>query len=215
MNHNIQQDRLFSLGNINSTRLFVMFQGILAGFAGIVHGISETSKGNTPTGGFILVNVGAFTIIHNYLYTGIATIIVALSITFWTIGFIHKNNGSTIFLILSVLLFLVGGGVAQVLFLIITWGVSTRIDKPLIWCRRILPEDLRKQLANLWLLIFIIGFFFLSVGIGIWLLLLPPGIIHTVNVIDYICWTSLSIGLLFQILTIVSGFARDIERKKP
>jgi hypothetical protein len=61
---------------------------------------------------------------------------------------------------------------------------------------------------------FIIGYFFLSVGIGIWLILLPPGVIHNESIIEYICWTILCVGLLFQILTIVSGFAHDIERQK-
>ncbi len=188
--------------------------GLLAGFTGMIHGLYETFQGNTPTGGNVVASFGVFTLIQNYLFTGIAAIIVALTLAIWTIGFIHKKNGPIVFLILAILLFLVGGGVAIVFFTPVVWAASTRIDKPLTWWRKVLPENLRKLLARSWPAIFIIGSICLSIGIGIWLFLTPPGPSYKDPVLQSICWIFIGLGFLLQMLTIVSGFARDIERQK-
>ncbi len=212
--NNSKQASIFSLNNINSTRLFVVFMGLLAGLTGMVHGLYETFQGNTPTGGNVIASFGVFTLIQNYLFTGIVAMIVALSLAIWTIGFIHKKNGPIVFLILAILLFLVGGGVAIVFFTPVVWAASTRINKPLTWWRKALPENLRKLLARSWPAIFIIGSLCLSIGIGIWLFLTPPGPSYKDPVLQSITWTFIGLGFLLQMLTIVSGFARDIERQK-
>src|SRR5271157_895297 len=166
---NSRNNRIFSWNTINSTRLFVIFMGIHAGLTGFVHGLCETFQGNTPTGGNVIASFGVFTLIQNYLLTGIAAMLVALILAIWTIGFIHKKNGPIVFLILAILLFLVGGGVAIVFFTPFVFGAATRIDKPLAWWKKTLPETLRKRLASAWPAIFIIGSICLSIGIGIWL----------------------------------------------
>ncbi len=107
---NLGQDRPVFWKASNSTRLFVVIQGILLGLVGMVHGIAETLQGNTPTGGVLLGSIGAFTLLPTYLITGIAAIIVSFSLIVWTIGFLHKKNGPRIFIMLSLFLFLVGGG---------------------------------------------------------------------------------------------------------
>lgn len=48
------------------------------------------------------------------------------------------------------LLFLVGGGIGQVIFFIPAWWVATRIHRPLTWWRDKLPVSLQKGLARLW-----------------------------------------------------------------
>jgi hypothetical protein len=196
-----------------STRLFVLVAGILAGLSGVVHGFTETLKGNTPTGGFYLENFGAFSVIPDYLITGIASILVALAIAIWAVGFIHKRNGPNIFMALSILLFFVGGGVAQLGFCLVTWGAATRINSPLSWWRRVMSENSRIRLAKWWLAAFITGFLFISLGIGIWLILLTPGTAHNGDVANYICWGALGVGLVFLILALISGFARDIPKR--
>jgi hypothetical protein len=198
----------------NCTKSYVIYMGILGGFAGTVHGIFEILRGNTPTGGVVLQTIGAVSIIPNYLITGIAAIIVALSLASWTIGFIHKKNGPIVFLMLSILLFLVGGGVAQVLFFLLTWAVSTRINASLTWWRKALSENSRRSLAKSWSAIFVIGLFFFTTGVAIWLILLPPDGTPKLPIVEYVCWTFLAIGFFFQVLTIVSGFATDIERQR-
>ncbi len=209
----LSQDRKIPWQNINATRLFALIQGIFIGLSGMIHGISEVFQGNKPTGGLLLESIGAFTIIPNYLMTGIAAIVVGLAVLFWTIAFIHKKNGPTIFLLLSILLFLAGGGIAQVLLFLITWAVSTRIDKPLSWWRKSLSENLRIRLANIWPAILMTGYGFVAVGVGIWLILTPPGAAYKDPLALYVCWAFLIIGVLILVCSIVAGFAHEIERR--
>jgi hypothetical protein len=182
----------------------------LIGLGGMAHGIFETFQGNNSTTD-ILERIGAFTILPTYIIAGITTIIVSLSLIIWTIRFIDKKNGPIIFLLLSILLFFTGGGVAIIAGFLLTWAVATRINKPLTWWKKVLSERSRKQLARIWPVSLITGFLLLSIGILIWLLFTPPGDIYKITFVDYLCWSFLCFGLIFQILTIISGFARDIE----
>jgi hypothetical protein len=209
------QDRTFFLNDMNCTRRFVVVQGTIGGLAGMVHGIFEIMLGNKPTGGLIFdPATGAFTLLPTYRISGIVTVCVGLALIIWTIGFIHRKNGPSIFLILCILLFLVGGGIAQVGFFLIAWGVSTRINQPPNWWKSGRSGNTRQRWASLWLASFTAGYVFLFTGIAIWLIATPPGTSFNEHTTAYlICWSSLIIGLVFQIMTIVSGFARDIERK--
>jgi hypothetical protein len=107
-----------------SLRLYVTIQGMMVGLAGTIHGFAETLQGNQPTEGRLLVDVGAFTLIPNYLATGIAAILVGLCIVAWTIGFIRTKHGATVFLLLSIALFLVGGGIGEAVIFLVAWGVG-------------------------------------------------------------------------------------------
>ena len=208
------QDRPGFWKTSTSTRLFVIIQGILLGLVGMIHGIAETQQGNTPTGGVLLGSIGAFTLLPTYLISGIAAIIVSCSLIVWTVGFIQKKNGPRNFLMLSLLLFFVGGGIAQVIFVLITWGASTRINNPGTWWRNVFSEQGRKRLAHLWVALLIVNYAFLLLGIGIWLFLTPPGTPHQAPAIVYaLCWSSLSVGLVLQIITVLAGFARDTEQQ--
>jgi len=210
--NDLAQAGLFSRKDISRTRLFVTVQGVLCGIAAMVHGIYEILKGNAPIETSLSATTGAFSIIHNYLFTGLAAVCVALALIVWTIGSIHKKNGATIFLLLSILLFLVGGGIAQVVFLLITWGVATRINRPPVRWKSVLSESTRKRLAASWLAFITTDYLFLGIGIAIWLFVTPPGTPFQEHVTAYlICWSALIIGLIFQPLTIVAGFSQDIE----
>ena len=112
-----------------ATRINVATIGVLFGISGITHGIGETLQGNTPTPGLIINAIaagspwtrwpeggeGAFTIVPNFLLTGILAIIVGLVIIVWSLGFVQRRSGALVYLLLFVLLFLVGGGIAQVI----------------------------------------------------------------------------------------------------
>ncbi len=196
-----------------STRIYVLIQGMLIGLAGMAHGIFETQQGNVPTGAY-LISFGIFTVIPNYLATGITAIAVALSVILWTSGFVHKRNGPLVFLLLCLLLFLVGGGVAQLVFIFLTWAISTRIDKPLAWWKKTLPDDFRKQIANIWPAILACDYLIFLIAIGIWLVLSQPSAVSKAPTgTEYTLWSLLVLGILMQPLVIVSGFARDIERR--
>jgi hypothetical protein len=152
-----------------ATRTNVATLGTIFGISGICHGFFEALQGNIPTSGFIISAIGdaqkmwphgnepAFTLIPNFLISGIAAMVVGLVIIVWSLGFVHKRFGPTILLSLFILLLLVGGGIAQIIFFPFIWLVSTRINKPLSWWRKILPVKIHKPLGKLWLWCLIVG----------------------------------------------------------
>jgi hypothetical protein len=118
--------------------------GVLLGMAGIFnHGIFEILQGNTSTNGFFIDAIGeanrfwihgteaAFTVIHNFLITGICVIIVGVAIVIWSLKYIHVKHGTTIFLLLLIVLTLVGGGIGHIILFLPTWAFATRINKSL------------------------------------------------------------------------------------
>ena len=87
------------------TKITASTIGILLGMAGIInHGIFEILQGNTSTNGFFIEAIGeanrfwihgteaAFTVIHNFLITGIFVILLGLAIIFWSIKYIHVKK---------------------------------------------------------------------------------------------------------------------------
>ncbi len=194
-----------------STALFATVQGVAVGALGAIHGISAALKGFVPTDGFVMATVGAVTIIPNYLITGTAAIVLALCIVLWTVFFVHKREGPTVFLLLSILLMAVGGGIAHVPFFLIGWAVSTRINRTLTWWKKAVPKGLALRLARVWLATLVVDYVLLFVGIAIWLVFLPPGSTNRPPVLQYVCWGFIAAGLLIQLPTVVSGFMRDIQ----
>lgn len=73
---------------------------------------------------------------------------------------------------------------------------------------------IREKLVGHWICSFAAGYFFLAVGILIWLFLTPPGAAHKDPLAQYILCASLIVSRLFKVLTIVAGFARDIQQKE-
>jgi hypothetical protein len=146
-----------------ATRVTTAMLGIIFGLSGISHGIFEALQGNIPTGGVFISAIGeaqrmwihgnepALTIIPNYLFSGIASILVSLAIILWSLAFVHKKHGPSVLLGLFILLFLVGGGVAQILFFPWICLLSASINSPLNWWRRVLRGRLQKMLGSLWI----------------------------------------------------------------
>ena len=117
------------------------------------------------------------------------------------------------FLLLSTLSFLLGGGIAQVPASLLVWGVATRIGSSLSWWERILPAKLRRAMAGAWLTILVAGFGLVMVGIALWLLVLPPGERRQVGGMHYALWSILACGLVLLVAAVPCGFARDIEMR--
>lgn len=207
-----------------ATRINVATVGVLFGSSGMTHGFSETLQGNRPTGGLIINAIaagsgwtrwteggeGAFTIVPNFLLTGILAILVSVAIIVWSLGFVHKTHGLLVFLLLFVLLFLVGGGIGQVIFFIPAWAVATRIHKPLIWWRKRLPTSVRNVLVWAWrgllimpTVLMIFALFFTVFGI-------MPGVGDMAQVLN-ITLSLVGISWLLMLLAFVAGFARDVE----
>jgi len=207
-----------------ATRIIVSTIGVILGIAGLDHGIFEILQGNTPTSGLIIQAIGpdqklwgteeAFTIIPNFLLTGIAAVIVSLAIIVWSVRFVHTKHGARVFGLLFILLFLVGGGIAaQIMFAPVTWAAATRINKPLDWWRKILPEGVRRGLAKIWPVTLTLGSISFLIGLFIAITGFVPGESDSDRILA-ICWSFIFLGGLGMfLLTFVSGFAHDIQKR--
>jgi hypothetical protein len=208
---------------INATRFIVATLGVLFALAGIDHGFFETLQGYTPTPGHIIQAIGvhqrmwiygtedAFTLIPNFLLSGITAIALSLLIAVWSVGFVQKKHGSTIFILLFILLFLSGGGLAQIVFFTLAWAVSTRINKPLTCLRSFLSARLREVLGTPWL--WLLGGFALPslMALEIAIFGYVPGVNEPLQVL-HICWSLLAFGFVCLLLAIASGFIHDADR---
>jgi hypothetical protein len=204
-----------------ATRTNVATLGTIFGISGMSHGFFEALQGNIPTDGLFISAIGeaqrmwphgsepAFTLIPNFLITGIAAMIVGFIIIVWSLFFVHRKSGPTVFLFLFILLLLVGGGVAQIIFFPFIWLVSTRINKPLTWWRKILPAKIRKPLARLWPWCLIAGSTLLVFTLEIAITGFVPAV-NDPEIVLSIMISCLLIVLLDLPLTFISGFAHDI-----
>jgi len=207
-----------------ATRIIVATMGVLLGLAGMNHGFFEILQGNTPTNGLIIQAIGdahqmwsygteeAFTIVPNFLLTGVLAVLISIAIIIWLVGFVHKKQGPTIFILLFLLLFLVGGGIGQIVFFIPTWLASTRINKPLVWWRRVLPEKIRQVLAKLWPYSISAALFCFLFALEIAIFGLVPGVDNPDTTLT-ICWSFLFAAWILLVFSFVSGFAFDIQNQ--
>ena len=196
--------------------------GILLAFAGFEHGLFEALQGYKPTGSYFIQAIGremlwwkhgtedAFTLIPNYLITGICTMCVSIIIMFWSIFYLPQGISATIFLLLFILLVLVGGGIGFIPFFVITWAYATRINKPLTGCKKLLGENIRRNIAFLW------PYTLAATGTS-WLIVIEiavfgfvPGITDP-DVKLAICWGFLLFSLFLINVSYISGFAYDID----
>jgi hypothetical protein len=219
-----QKNQKFIWKNVHTTRIITATIGVLLAIAGFEHGFFETLQGNKTTTGLIIQAIGeanrmwqwgteeAFTLIPNFLVTGISAMCISIFIVFWSISFVHKKHGRSIFLLLFIILFLVGGGIAQILFFVTAWAYATRINKPLNWWKKILPEGIRNILAKIWIYALIAACISFLVALEIAIFGYFPGQTNP-DTIFSICWTFLFSSYFLIHLTFISGFAHDIKRQ--
>jgi len=207
------------------TKITSSVLGVLLGIAGIFnHGIFEILQGNTSTNGFFIEAIGeanrfwihgtegAFTIIPNFLITGISVILVCLVLIIWSLKYIHMKHGTTVFLFLLILQTLVGGGIGYIVLFLPTWAFATRINKPLNWWKKNLPVHLRSVLSKLWIL----GLAATSLS---WLIVMELGIFGyfpgqtNPDTILNIVFVFLFTTVILSVLTFIFAFSADIEEK--
>jgi hypothetical protein len=111
---------------------------------------------------------------------------------------------------LLVLLFLVGGGTGQIAFFIPTMLVSTRINKPLTWWRKVLTGKLRSWLAGVWRYSLPAVVLFLLIALEIAIFGFVPGLSDP-DLILAICWSFLAAAWILKLVTFMAGFAYDIQ----
>lgn len=208
-----------------ATKVIVTTLGIIFGLSGISHGFFETLQGNSPTNGMFISAIGinqrmwlhgaepAFTIIPNYLITGIAAMLVGLAVIVWSLGFIYKKNGSTVLLLLFILLLFVGGGIAQILFFPWIWLVSTLINKPLTWWGKVLSNKFQIRVNKLWKLFLITNSILLIFVLEVAVTGYIPGI-HDPEVVLSVMLSFLAAVVVLLPLTFISGFSYDILAKR-
>jgi len=198
----------------SATRIGVSAVGVLCGLAGVEHGVGEVLQGNVATSGFVIYawqpssplfgEEPAVTIIPNVLATGILAIIVGLLVTLWSVAFVQRKNGGLVLLLLSILQFFVGGGIAPLIPAIAAGVAATRINSPLTWWRAHLPVKAGRVLAKLWVWS-LIAFSFLYSS------LLLSRFFYGTNVELALNLGDLTLGLIF--LTFFAGFAYDVQRR--
>ncbi len=209
----------------HSTRVTATVFGVLLGLAGMInHGLFEILQGNESTNGYYIEAIGhdhrfwehgtegAFTLIHNYLITGICVILVSLAIVVWSIKYLHLKHGATVFLLLMILLTLVGGGLGHIVFFVPTWAYATRIDKSLLWWKKKIPETSRKVMLAMWKPMLVIT------AIS-WLMVMELGIFgfvpnqHDPEIILNITFAFVLLTAILANFTFIFGFAKDIEER--
>jgi hypothetical protein len=216
---------VFVMGKNQATRITVAVLGILVGLAGIDHGFFETLQGNVRPDSVMIEAIGpvqrfwqygtetALTIIPSFLISGILSIVIGVMVMIWALAFVHRRYGAVILLLLTIGLFLVGGGFAPIFLSILASYAATRINKPLRWWRAHLPAILRSFLARLWppSLVALVVLFVVTVEIAI--LGYPLLRLFTPETTFSIQFTFGYIMLGFVLLSILSGFAQDSQRQ--
>jgi hypothetical protein len=148
--------------NTSAARVVASSVGVVAGLAGMEHGFFEVLQGNVAPSGIVIDAIGpaqrfwelgrepALTIIPNFFITGILAMIAGLLVMIWSVAFIDRKYGAWGLMLLSILMFLVGGGFAPPIYTIPAIVAAAAIDRPLTWWRKHLPLKVRGFLARLW-----------------------------------------------------------------
>jgi hypothetical protein len=155
----------------------------------------------------------ALTIIPNFLVTGLLAIVFGVLVTTWASVFIDKKYGGGILLLLSITLWLFGGGFAPIFMAIFASATATRINKPLNWWHTHLSVNVRRFLAKLWpwSIISLVVVFIVDVEIAIfgypWLWFISADVTFSLqNILAFVM-------IVLWTLSIPTAFAHDIVRR--
>lgn len=196
--------------------------GVLVGLAGVEHGIFEILQGNVKPDGLLIDAIGpaqrfweyssetALTIIPNLLLSGILAVIFGLAVTMWAVYYVDKRYGARVLMLLSIILWLVGGGFAPLLMAVFAFLAASRIDRPLNWWRTHLPGFLRDLLAKLWpwsIIIYVLSF---VIGVEIAVFGYPLLWFFSAEVTYSIQWTLAYVMVALWPISLLTAIAHDI-----
>lgn len=196
-----------------STALLVTVLGTVIGVSGAIHGAHSILKGNASTGGMLLPTIGAFTMVQNYLITGILAVAFGIAVVAWSIAFIDGKHGPVVFVALSTGLFLVGGGIAEVAFILLAALLLTRVHHPLGRWQLMAESRVGLALSRLWPYAIALAFSVFLIGYSMWLFVLPPGEVRQIGTLHYVTWASLGTGFILLLLVVPCGFMRDVRQR--
>ncbi len=210
-----------------ATRKIASTLGVLVGIGSIEHGLLECLQGSRPTPGLIVSALGpgyswtvwkqggegAITLLPNFLASGIVTSLIGVAMIVWALVHIESRQGPIIFLLLGVLSFLSGGGVAQIVLFTLAWGIATRVRAPLVFWRRLIPVAARAPVSRIWpwTLTAATVLFLAAVEIAIFGYI--PGVVDQLRIL-HVCWMILGLALGLYLVSICSGFAADVEAQE-
>ncbi|MFX0063905.1 MAG: hypothetical protein ACFFC7_17180 [Candidatus Hermodarchaeota archaeon] len=219
------QERKLDWRNISATRVVVSTLGVLVGLAGIEHGFFELLQGNVRPNGILIDAIGpaqrfweygterAITIIPNFFVTGIVAMIVGLLVTIWAAAFVDRKYGAWVLFLLSLILWLVGGGFAPIFFAVFASVTATRINKPLTWWGTHLPNNTRGLLARLWPWSPIALVVIFWIGVEIAIFGYPLLWFFNADITFGIQYTLAFIMLGLMLVSILSAFAFEIQKQ--
>ena len=223
MNQQVSDNRSF-FDDLNATRVIATSIGVFFGlFSAVNHGFFEVLQGSKPTGGLLIDAIGeaqrfwplggepAFTLIPNFMITGIASMIVGMAVAIWSIWFLPTRHGRTVFLGLFILSFLVGGGIGQVFFFIPAWAFATRMNKPLTWWRKVLPRSTWSFLSRLWIVTLVLAGVVMLIGLEMAIFGFFPGLTNPTSIQDTAMLFVFSAAILC-VVSFIAGFGHDLGR---
>jgi hypothetical protein len=206
-----------------ATRTITSTLGVVLSIAAFTHGVFSFLQGNKPTDGFLIQAIGdqhrfwlygteeAITIIPNFLFSGLLTILMSIFVGIWSVRHIDKKNGSLVFLLSFIILTLIGGGLAHIVFFVPIWGYSTRICKKLSFWSRILPEP-TLVFGKIWAIFLLIASTSFVIALIISVFGLIPGVSDPDHIL-IICWSFLGLSLFMVQISYITGFASDIYER--
>jgi hypothetical protein len=128
-----------------ATKTVANWLGILAGLAGLEHGVFEFLQGDTRPAGIVFPSWGpqicdpakvwhacepAMSILPNFRIISILTILLGLAVFAWSVFFVQRRAGGWILIGLSVALLLAGGGFFPPVIGVVAGAAGTRINRP-------------------------------------------------------------------------------------
>jgi peptidoglycan/LPS O-acetylase OafA/YrhL len=209
----------------NGTKAVAAALGVCVGVSGLDHGFFEALQGNTPTPGLIVQAIGpaqrmwaygteeAFTIVPNFLATGLLAIAVGLATIIWSVRCLDRPNGSRILLLLGGLMFLVGGGIGMLVFLLAAWLVARRIHRPLTWLPSRLPATLGRALSRSWPAFVVAGLALYAFALEVAIVGFVPGVSDPDQALN-LCWLAL-LGTLASMAIALIGASVDRSVETP
>jgi hypothetical protein len=225
-----QQISKKSLSARSPTRVIATTVGVFFGlFSSINHGIYEIFQGNKATNGFLINAIGeaqrfwpegtepAFTLIPNFMLTGIAAVVVGAAIIVWSIWFLPTEHGRKVYLGLFILSFLVGGGIGQTFFFIPAWAFATRMGKPLNWWRKTLPRRSWPYFSKLWKFTLALAIVLMLIGLEMAIFGYFPGELAVEELMNVNMLFVFGSAILF-IISFIAGFGQELlsqEEKIP
>jgi hypothetical protein len=204
-----------------ATLAIVRTLGVLLGISSISHGLPEILQGNHTTPGLTVKALGAgypwtvwkqgsepaFTLVPNFLLTGILATVIGVLMILCSVQLIQRSHGPTVFVLLAITSFLVGGGLAQVLLFSLNWAVATRIHASLGFWRWRIPRPTRRILARFWRWPLVAGSVFFLAALEIAIFGYIPGVPGQRQILDRILWRLAGPIVISFLISVLFGLA--------